>query len=216
MDKNPSMTATPDEIITKLVVKEAAFRRENGPAPEVLLCAKKGGKGGNGGKAGKGGKSPKRDTRENQDDRKEQDLRKCFHCQQRGHCTENCLSKQHCDPPKTADTVAHASTEASATSTLTTSIEYYRMAASSYASSSDWFIDCGCMTHISGCLSMFITYTKYPPNSKTVKGYNGLTSFALGYGSVRLICQLPDGKTEMMILQEVVPLPESFNLTSQS
>jgi len=63
---------------------------------------------------------------------------------------------------------------------------------------------------------MFITYTKYPPNRKKVKGYNGVTSFASGYGSVRLICQLPDGKTETIILQEVVHLPGSFNLISQS
>jgi hypothetical protein len=31
-----------------------------------------------------------------------------------------------------------------------------------------------------------------------------------------LICQLPDGKKETMILQEVVRLPESFNLISHS
>ena len=43
-----------------------------------------------------------------------------------------------------------------------------------------------------------------------------VTSFASGYGSVRLTCQLPDGKTEMIILQEVVGLPASFNLISQS
>jgi len=63
---------------------------------------------------------------------------------------------------------------------------------------------------------MFITYTEYPPNTKKVKGYNGVTSFASGYGSVRLTCQLPDGKTETIILQEVVHLPGSFNLISQS
>jgi len=37
-------------------------------------------------------------------------------------------------------------------------------------------------------------------------GYNGVTSFASGYERVMLICQLPDGKTEMIILQEVVHL----------
>jgi len=49
-----------------------------------------------------------------------------------------------------------------------------------------------------------------------VKGYNGVTSFASGYGSVRLICQLPDGKTETIILHEVVHLPGLFYLISQS
>ena len=63
---------------------------------------------------------------------------------------------------------------------------------------------------------MFITYTEYPPNTNKVKGYNGVTSFASGYGSVRLICQLPEGRTETIILQEVVHLPGSFNLISQS
>jgi hypothetical protein len=55
---------TPNEIVTKLVEKEAAIKRENGLAPEAQLFAKKGGKGGNGGsgsKAGKGSKSPRRD-----------------------------------------------------------------------------------------------------------------------------------------------------------
>jgi len=159
MDKDATMTSTPDEIVTKLVEKEAAIKRENGLAPEALLFAKKGGKGGNGGKAGKGGRSPKRDKRDdkrdNKDDRKEKDLRKCFHCHRRGHITENCLSKQCGDPPKAADTAAQASTET--TSTLTTSIKNYWMVASSNASSSDWFIDCGCTTHISGRRSMFIT-----------------------------------------------------------
>jgi len=63
---------------------------------------------------------------------------------------------------------------------------------------------------------MFITYTEYPPNTKKMKGYNGVTSFTSGYGSVRLVCQLPDGKKETIILQEVVHLPGSFNLISQS
>jgi hypothetical protein len=215
MDKNATMTATPDEIVTKLVEKDAAINRENGLAPEALLIAKKGGRGGKGGKVGK---SPKRDKRDDKrdikDDRKEKDFRKCFHYQRQGHTTENYLSKQRSDPPKGANTAARASTET--TSALTTLIENYWMLASSTASSSDWFIDCGCTTHISGRRSMFITYTEYPPNTKTVKGYNGVTSFASGYGSVRLICQLPDGKTETIILQEVLHLLGSFNLLSQS
>ena len=119
------------------------------------------------------------------------------------------MSKQSGDPPTSADTAAKASTE-------TTSIENYWMVASSNASSSDWFIDCGCTTHISSCRSMFMTYTEYPPNTKKVKEYNGVASFASGYGSVRLICQLPDGKLETIILKEVVHLPGSFNLISQS
>jgi hypothetical protein len=220
MDKNATMTATPNEIVTKLVEMETAIKRENGLAPEVLIFAKKGGKGGgNGGKAGKGGKSPRRNKRDDKRDNKgdnEKDFRKCFHCQRRGHTMEICMSKQHGDPPKAADTAAKASTEASATSTLTPSIENCWMVASSTASSSDWFIHCGCTNHISSHRSIFITYTEYPPNTMKVKGYNGVTLFASGYGSVRLTCQLPDGKTEMIILQEVVYLLWSFNLISKS
>jgi hypothetical protein len=173
IDQNATMTATPDEIVTKLVEKEAAIKRENGLAPEALLFAKKGGRGGgNGGKAGRGGKSPRRHKRDNKgdNDRKEKDFRKCVHCHRRGHTTENCLSKQRGDPPKADDTAAKALTEASATSTFMTSIENYCMVASSSGSSSDWFIDCGCTTHISGHRSMFITYTEYSPNTKKGKG----------------------------------------------
>jgi len=172
MDKNATMSATPEEIVTKLVEKEAATKRENGLAPEAQLFANKGGKGGgNGGKANKVGRSLKRDRRDDErdnsgdNDRKEKDVRKCFHCQRQGHITENCLSKQPGDHPKYADTAAKASTEASATSTLTTSIENYWMVATSTASYDDSFIDCGCRTHISGRRSMIITYTEYPPNT---------------------------------------------------
>jgi len=150
MDKNATMTTTPDEIVTKLIEQEGAIKREKGLAPNALLFAKKAG--GNGGKAGKSGRSPKRDKRDNKGDNdwKENDFRKCFHCHRRGHTTENCLSKQRGDPPKAANTRAKASTEALANSTLTTWIENYWMVASLNASSSDWFIDCGCMTDISG------------------------------------------------------------------
>ena len=84
MDKKATMTATPDEIVTKLVDKHAVMKRWNGLAPEALLFGPKGGKGGNAGKAGKGGRSPKRDKRddkrESKDDRREKDLQKSFHC----------------------------------------------------------------------------------------------------------------------------------------
>jgi len=108
MDNNAMMTTMPDELVIKLVYKEAAMERDIALAPEALLFAKTGGNVGNGSKGGKGGKSPKRDERENEGDnnRKENDLRKCFHCQQRRHITENCLSKQRGDPRNAADTAA--------------------------------------------------------------------------------------------------------------
>ena len=41
MDKNGRMTTTPEEIVTKLVEKQAAIRRENGLAPEALLLQRR-------------------------------------------------------------------------------------------------------------------------------------------------------------------------------
>jgi hypothetical protein len=47
MNNNAKMTAKPNEIIiTKLISKEATITREKRLAPEALLCAKKGGRGG--------------------------------------------------------------------------------------------------------------------------------------------------------------------------
>jgi hypothetical protein len=63
---------------------------------------------------------------------------------------------------------------------------------------------------------MFITYTEYPPNTTEVKGYIGDKLILSGYGNVTLTCQLPDGKTETIILQEVVHLVGSINLISHS
>jgi len=206
MDKNPTMTATPYAIVTKLNEKEAAIQRDNRLAPQALLFAKK---------RGKGGKGPKRDKRDDKDVRKEKDDRKCFHYQRRGDITENWVSKQSGNLPKAVDTAANASTEASSTSTLTTSIAIYWMAASSTAVSSDWFIDCACRTDISGHHWMFFTFTESPPNTKKVRGYNCVILFASRYRSVGLICQLPDWKTLTIILQEVVHLPGSFNRITQ-
>jgi len=90
------------------------------------------------------------------------------------------------------------------------------MVAGSKASSCDWFINCGCTTHVSSRRSIFSTYTKSSQNTKKVKGYNGVTSFGSSYGCVGLLCQLPDGETETIILQEVVHLPGSFQLISQT
>jgi hypothetical protein len=149
MDKNATMTATPNEIITQLVEKAAAIKRVNGLVPEALVCAKKGGRSGRGVEVGRSPKMDKRDNkRDNKDKRNKKDFRKCFLCQRRGHTTNNCVSKQHGQPPKAADTAVKSSTET--TSTLTTSIEKYCIGACSGASSNDCFIDCGCMSHFSG------------------------------------------------------------------
>jgi hypothetical protein len=124
------------------------------------------------------------------------------------------MSNQRGDPPKDANNVAKVLTKT--TSTITTSIENYSKVVSSTASLRDSVIDCRCTTHIWGHHLMFITHTVYPPYTNKVKKYNKITSFASRYGNVRLIWQLPDGKMEMVIHQELVQLPGSFNFISQS
>jgi hypothetical protein len=37
IDKNATMTATPNDIVTKVIEMEAAIKRENGLAPKALL-----------------------------------------------------------------------------------------------------------------------------------------------------------------------------------
>lgn len=61
---------------------------------------------------------------------------------------------------------------------------------------------------------MFITFTEYPQQMKKVNRYNGVAPCGSRYGSFSLIWQLPDGKTEIVKLQEVVHLPGSFHLIS--
>jgi hypothetical protein len=59
MDKNATMTAMPDQMVTKVVKKKAPITTETRRAPDALLFAikgDKGGSGGYGGKASKGGR----------------------------------------------------------------------------------------------------------------------------------------------------------------
>ena len=86
LDKIATMTAMANEIVSKLVEKEAAIKREKGRSPAALLFPQKGGKDGRGSKVGK---CPMRDKRDNKghNNRKGKNLPKCFHCLQRGHVT---------------------------------------------------------------------------------------------------------------------------------
>jgi len=71
-----------------------------------------------------------------------------------------------------ANTAATASTEASTetTSTLPTLIVNDQLEASTNRLVRDCFIDCRCMTGISGHQSLLTTYTEYPSNPKMGKG----------------------------------------------
>jgi hypothetical protein len=99
MDKNETATLTPDEIVIKLVEKEAMMKRENGLGQEALLFAKGNGKGNAKGK-GNGRKSWKGDqSDEDQGDRKSQPM--CFYCRKEGQKVWNCVSMKCSDPPIT-------------------------------------------------------------------------------------------------------------------
>lgn len=65
-----TMTATPDEIVSKLLANKAALKRERGLTPEAQLLAKKVGNDCNDDNCGKG---PNRDMRDNKDKRTEND-----------------------------------------------------------------------------------------------------------------------------------------------
>jgi hypothetical protein len=126
MANNATMTATPNEIITKLVKTEAAIKRQNKLAPEAILFAKKDGKSGNGGNASKVGKGsiiPNWNERDNTADRKDSVPAKSIQCQRRSYITKNCVSTQTSNPALAAATGVEALTQTM--STLTTSIENY-------------------------------------------------------------------------------------------
>jgi hypothetical protein len=124
------------------------------------------------------------------------------------------LSNHRSDPWQDGNSVPTALPET--TSTSTTAIKNYWRVASLNAASSDWFIHCGCTTHISRCRPIVIAGTKYLPNTNQEMGNNWVIMFPSGYWSIRLICQLQDGKTEIIILQEVVHFLPSCNLIPQS
>jgi len=110
MDKNSTATLTPDEIVIKLVEKEATIKRENGLGQEALLFAKGNGKGnakGNAKGKGKGRKSGRGDQiDEDQGDRKSQPM--CFYCHKEGHKGRNCPSMKRGDSHVTKESTETA------------------------------------------------------------------------------------------------------------
>jgi len=210
-----AMTATSDHIFTLLVDNQTAIRRQNRSDSDDMFLTKQGCIGS---ERCEDSNSAKRDKKHNQVNTTEKDQQKCFRCQWGVHIAENWLSNQCGNPPKAPDTTVQSWTKALTvtTSSLTTSFVNNLMAASSNALWNDWFLDCRCTIYISGHQSIFISYTNYPPTMRKVMDSNRVISFASGYGSVRLICQLPDGMMEITILHAVVLLFELFNRISQS
>jgi len=80
------------------------------------------------------------------------------------------------------------------------------MVASYNALSSDWFIDCRCITHFSSHQTMFISYTESPVIMKNVRKFNRVIIIASGYECVWSVFQLLDGRTDAILLEEMLHL----------
>jgi len=129
MDKNAMATLTPDEIVIKVVEKEATIQHENGLGQEALLLAKGNGKG-NAKKKGKRLKSWKGDESDEDQDRKGKPT--CFHCHKEGDMLWKCQSMKRGEPPVTKNstkTTAKAKDDTITTTRdsaeMTTTIENY-------------------------------------------------------------------------------------------
>ena len=70
--------------------------------------------------------------------------------------------------------------------------------------------------HICGQRDQFADYTPYPPETQLVRGFNGASEYAAGYGQIKLITRLPDGRQNSIVLSKVIHMPGSYNLISQS
>ena len=199
-DKDGTISMKPEDVVTKLLAQEAAIKRDKGLAPETLLFAKKSSTHGDG-----------------QESRRAWRDKICFYCQKKGHVMDVCKSKKRGDPPAPKPETAAAVTP-SADGSHTMTIENYWMAGdpSGHLSALDWVVDGGCTRHLCGRRELFVSYTPYVTKQKKVRGFNGKEWFAAGYGNVRLMARLPDGETAVIILQDAIHLPGTFNLISQS
>jgi len=163
IDKNATATLTPNEIVIKLLEKEATIKRENGLGQEALLFAK-GNANGNAKRNAKGqgegsGRMSWKDDEsdEDQGDRKSQPM--CFYCHQEVHKVWNCPSMNRGDlrvTKETTETPAKAQddtiTARDSEETMTTIETYWvtdtgRKTSQSQAS---WYFDCASTSHICG------------------------------------------------------------------
>ena len=83
-------------------------------------------------------------------------------------------------------------------------------------STSEWFVDSSFSAHICGQREQFVNYTPYPPKTQLVRGFNGASEYAAGYGQVKLIAELPDGRQKTIVLAKVAHMLGSYNIISQS
>jgi len=98
MDKNAMEILTPDEIVIKLVEKEATIKRETWLGLEALLFAKGNAKG-----QAKGKSRKSRNGHESDEDQDRKGKPTCFYCHMEGYKVWNCLSMKQGDPPITKE-----------------------------------------------------------------------------------------------------------------
>jgi len=225
MDKNAMATLTPDEIVIKLVEKEATIKRENGLWQDALLFAKRNGKGqGKGRKSWKGGESD-----EDQGDRKSQPT--CFYCHQEGHKVWNCPSMKRGDPPVTQERTEipakDDSINAARVSAEMTTIENHWVTdtgGKTAPSKESWYLDCASTSHICGDRRKFARYTEFTKkDEREIHDFAGtVAGKAIGQGDVRLRLRLPGSRTHgghrihEVVVRDVLDVAGAHNLLSQS
>jgi len=163
MDKNVTATLTADEIVIKLVEKEATIKCEKGLGQKALLFAKGNAKGNGKGK-GKGRKSGKGDESDEDQDRKGKLT--CFYCHKEGHKVWNCPSMKRGDPAVTKESTETAAKDDTITTARVSAktIENYWVTDTgrkTVPSKESWYLDCASTSHICGDRRKFVWYTGF-------------------------------------------------------
>jgi len=222
MDKNATATLTPDEIVIKLVEKEATIKREKGLGQEALLFAKGNAKGKG---KGKGRKSWKGDESDEDQDRKGKPT--CFYCHKEGHKVWNCPSMKRGDPPVTkenTETAAKAKDDTTAardSAEMTTTIENYWVTdtgGKTAPSKESWYLDCASTSHICGDRRKFVRYTGFTKkDEREIRDFAGrVAGKAVGQGDVRLKFRLPGNREHEVVVRDVLHVAGAHNSLSQS
>jgi len=230
MDKNATATLTPDEIVIKLVEKEATIKRENGLGQEALLFAQGSAKGKGKGKGRKSWKGDESD--EDQGDRKSQPT--CFYCHKEGHKVWNCPSMKRGDSPVTKESTETAAkakddtiTAARDSAEMTTTIENYWVTdtgGKTAPSKESWYLDCASTSHICGDRRKFVRYTGFTKkDEREIRDFAGtVAGKAIGHGDVRLRLRLPGSRTHgghrvhEVVVRDVLHVAGAHNSLSQS
>jgi hypothetical protein len=224
MDKNATATLTPDEIVIKLVEKQATIKRENGLGQEALLFAKGNAKGNAKGKGkGKGRKSWKGDESDEDQDRKGKPT--CFYCHKEGHKVWNCPSMKRGDPPVIQESTEIPAKDDSITaarfSAEMTTIENYWVTdtgGKTAPSKESWYLDCASTSHICGDRRKFVRYTGFTKqDEREFRDFAGrIAGKAVGQGDVRLKFRLPGNREHEVVVRDVLHVERAHNSLSQS